>query len=393
MVSRNLLVLAPVFPDELDERIGGIFVKEQLKHIKDYFDCVYVIVPTTIWNEYLVKDHYDDYSWDNVKVYYPMTVNFPFPYVPKYLKNLWIHLETYEILKFIKSININFDLIHAHYTWYSGALAIELNKEFKAPVVITEHTSLTFNKAIREKDPAFVRSWMLCDGIIRVRRSDIPLFESVGIPSEKIYCIPNGYDDKKFIKLDTMKCRKELNLPLDKKIVLNVANLYDDVKGHKYLIDAMNIVSKHRSDVLCVIVGHGKLKNELEHQIKVSKLDEYVYLVGSKAHHEIPMWMNACDVFVLPSLNEGNPTVMFECLGCGKPFIGTTVGGMPEIIISEDYGSLVKPGDSKKLAEVILNGLNKEWCGARIQDYARKYTWEYISKNINNVYINILGRE
>ena len=63
---------------------------------------------------------------------------------------------------------------------------------------------------------------------------------------------------------------------------------------------------------------------------------DHVEFVGGKPHAEIPIWMNACDVFVLSSLSEGNPTVMFECVGCGKPFIGTKVGGIPEIIISDD---------------------------------------------------------
>ena len=71
--------------------------------------------------------------------------------------------------------------------------------------------------------------------------------------------------------------------------------------------------------------------------------------------------MNACDLFVLPSLNEGNPTVMFEALGCGKPFVGTKVGGVPEVIASDDYGLLVEPADPEDLAEKILVALDREW--------------------------------
>ena len=52
---------------------------------------------------------------------------------------------------------------------------------------------------------------------------------------------------------------------------------------------------------------------------------ESITLIGGRPHHEIPLWIGACDAFVLPSLMEGNPTVMFECLGAGRPFIGTRV--------------------------------------------------------------------
>lgn len=51
--------------------------------------------------------------------------------------------------------------------------------------------------------------------------------------------------------------------------------------------------------------------------------------LGGRPHPEIPMRMNACDIFMLPSLSEGNPTVLVECLGRGTPFMGTDVVGVP----------------------------------------------------------------
>ena len=73
-------------------------------------------------------------------------------------------------------------------------------------------------------------------------------------------------------------------------------------------------------------------------------------------------------------MGEGNPTVMFECLGCGKPFIGTKVGGIPEIIVSDDYGLLCEPANSEDLAEKILIALDKEWDEEKIRNYAKQFT-------------------
>ena len=101
--------------------------------------------------------------------------------------------------------------------------------------------------------------------------------------------------------------------------------------------------------------------------------------------------MNACDVFVLPSLNEGNPTVMFESLGCGRPFVGTTVGGVPEIIPSDSYGYLVEPAHSHDLAEKILTTLEKEWDSVMIAEYADRYTWTAIIKSILQIYGEVLS--
>jgi glycosyltransferase involved in cell wall biosynthesis len=82
---------------------------------------------------------------------------------------------------------------------------------------------------------------------------------------------------------------------------------------------------------------------------------------------------------------------MFECLGCGKPFIGTTVGGEPEIITSEDYGLLSEPANPKELAEKVLIALDKEWDNENIRNYAEEFTWEDIAKEILKVYTKVLG--
>lgn len=382
MKFRNLLILTPDFPDEFNKQIGGIFVKEQTNYLKNYFERVYVISPTSIWREYLFKNHSENYSWDNVQVYYPMYINFQFPYIGKHMKRLWIYLEKEAILKIIKIEKINPDLIHAHYTLPSGAIAVELKKECEVPVIITEHTSITLHKALKKKDPYYIQTWKKCDGIIRVNKKDIPLLKKF---NDNTVNIPNGFDNEKFYCMDQEKCRAKLNLPLDKKIIITVGNLAV-VKGYDYSIEAMARVIKRRKDILYIIVGSGQLKDKLQKKIYESNLQDYVKLIGFVPHDELPTLVNACDLFVLPSLSEGNPTVMFECLGCGKPFIGTKVGGEPEIIISEDYGFLVEPANSNELAEKILVALDKNWNMECILDYAKQFTWNKISEQIVEVY-------
>ena len=103
-----------------------------------------------------------------------------------------------------------------------------------------------------------------------------------------------------------------------------------------------------------------------------------------KPHNEIPIWMNACDVFVLPSLNEGNPTVLVECLGCGRPFVGTRVGGVPEIITSDDFGLLCEPANPNDLANRIIVALDKEWDNNKIREYSEQFIWDNIAEQIHS---------
>lgn len=203
--------------------------------------------------------------------------------------------------------------------------------------------------------------------------------------SNKLVVIPNGYDSAFFFPRDTDECRAMLGVPVNKKVIFNISNLID-IKGHKYLIEAIGNIAKTRSDVYCIIAGKGYLLETLEQQIKDSKLEDYIKLVGWIPDDEIPIYINTSDFFVLPSLGEGNPIVMFEAIGCGKPFIGTKVGGVPEIIASEDYGLLCEPASSEALEKTIMLALNKNWDTFKIKEYAESFTWKNIAKTTKSIY-------
>ena len=135
----------------------------------------------------------------------------------------------------------------------------------------------------------------------------------------------------------------------------------------------MEKIVKRNNDILLYIIGRGSLKSKLESKIEAMNLTNNVFLAGSnKPMDEIPIWFNACDVFVLPSLSEGNPTVMFEALGCGKPFVGTDVGGIPEVIINSNLDYLVEPRDVSSLSNAVSKALDKTWDIGFILNYARK---------------------
>jgi len=388
MKTGNLLIITGSYPNEDNSYIGGIFIKDQIKELKHFFNHIYVISPTAIGINLLRKTEISDYSYDNISVHFPKYINCPIFWY--FGRKFWVHLEGRAVNSLLIKLDIKFDIIHAHFTWPSGATSVKIKQKYNKPLIITEHSSITFNKAIKNADSIFINAWGNANHIIRIRAGDVGLFERVGIEPNKISSIPNGYDDNFFHKMDMYECRTKLILPDDKKIIINVGNFYSDVKGHKHLIDAISFLTKNRQDVLCIIVGSGSLGKNLEEQVRSLGLTDYIKFVGAKNHDEIPFWINACDLFVLPSLNEGNPTVMFEALGCGKPFIGTRVGGVPEVITSDDYGLLVEPANPEDLAEKILIALDRKWDEKKILDHAAQYTWENVAIQIMNVYEQVL---
>ncbi|KKG83987.1 glycosyltransferase [Methanosarcina mazei] len=386
MRSNNLLVIANNFPNEDNSYVAGIFVKEQIKYLKNYFQTVYVISPVPYGMESLRKTTYRDYQYENVKVFFPKYFNVLFFYTR--LRSIWVYFEIKAMLEVIEREGIDFDLIHAHFTWPSGAVAIELKTFFNVPVAITSHSNITFYKELKRKNSNYISIWKKSDAIIRVSKKDIPLFINSGVNSNKIYHIVNGYDPTKYFSIAKEKARELLNLPQGIEIILNISRLYR-IKGQDYLVKAMAEVIKNRSNCRCYIGGNGPERDKLKDQISELGLQDYVHLIGFVPDDKMCLWINACDIFVLPSLNETNPTVMFECLGCGKPFVGTKVGGVPEIITSDDYGLLAEPGDTQDLAEKIKIALDKSWDERQILKYVEQYKWENIAAQIATVYDEI----
>jgi teichuronic acid biosynthesis glycosyltransferase TuaC len=387
MRSDSLLIISNNFPNADNSYVAEIFVKEQIKYLKKYFQTIYVISPVAYGMERLRKTTYKDYQYDNVKVFFPKYFNVPFFYT--HLRSIWVYLEAKAMLKLIKREEIDFDLIHAHFTWPSGAVAVELKKKFQVPVVITEHTHITLYKELETKNKQYIDTLKLCDAIIRVNKKDIPLIVNHGIPAQKVFNVGNGFDPLKFKSIPKDEARHKLGLKNDLNIIFNVGRLYEE-KGQKYLIDAINEVVKNRKDVLCIIGGSGPLKDKLQTQINNLKLEKYVKLIGFIPDEALPFWMNACDIFVFPSLSESFGVVLIEAMACSKPIVATYNGGSEEIINSEDYGFLVNPKNTTDLAEKIEVALEKDWNHQQIDEYAKQFTWANISPKIRDIYQKVI---
>jgi glycosyltransferase involved in cell wall biosynthesis len=293
--------------------------------------------------------------------------------------------------KTINEKKIPCDIIHAHFTWPQGYAGARIKEKTGLPLVVTAHGydiySLPFKDEEWKKNIEYVLN--RADHVITVSQNNLSCIKKLDVTTP-VTVIPNGFGKDLFTCRNVSGCREALGLPLDKKILLTVGGL-EPVKGQKYLVEAVKKIVRERKDILCVIIGDGSESRALKKLVRSFDLENYIMLAGGKPHNEIPLWMNACDLFVLPSLNEGNPTVMFEALGCGKPFIGTTVGGIPEVITSDRFGLLVKPGDPNELADTILKALDSAWNREEILHYSEQFTWENIVKEILCVYTKVSG--
>ena len=152
------------------------------------------------------------------------------------------------------------------------------------------------------------------------------------------------------------------------------------------MIQAVNELIEQYPNLTCYIAGDGEERDTLQNLISNNNLEKHCKLLGFLSNEELPVWLNASDLFVLPSLAEGNPTVMFEALGCGKPFIGTNVGGIPDVINSDDYGYICNPDSVSELVDIIKKGIDKDWDSNKIHVYSRQFTWDNISNKLVKIY-------
>jgi len=337
----------------------------------------------------------------------------------KALRKLGVEVEVYnispareyphiisDIVKLYKrTIGLSFKLIKSHKEWdivhiqASGPLggfipaisATFLKKFFKFPLIVTFHYS---NTPLFAKKHKHILSFVLRSSdvfIVVSSRQKSAILKVVKKYDEKIIVVPNGYNPGRLPGIPKDETRKMLGLDPNDRVLLNVALLLEK-KGQRYLIDAMDIIAnKHnRRDVRCFIIGEGPLKEKLQEQINRLGLQNHVKLLGYVPDDQLALWMNAADLFVLPSLSESFGIVQIEAMAVGTPVVATYNGGSEEIIISEDYGLLCPPADPECLAEKILIALEKEWDREKIRKYAEQFKWENIAKKTLGVYQKVL---
>src|SRR5947208_2559731 len=130
------------------------------------------------------------------------------------------------------------------------------------------------------------------------------------------------------------------------------------------LIRACGLLTEGGKPLQCEIIGEGPLENELRAQIEQLDLQNRAALSGAKPQREVRQHFAAASVFVLPSVvdPEGGidnlPTVIMEAMATGLPVISTNIGGIPEMVVENETGFLVQPGDAAALAGAIEKLIN-----------------------------------
>ena len=130
-------------------------------------------------------------------------------------------------------------------------------------------------------------------------------------------------------------------------------------KGFEQLIDACAELGRRGVDVICEIIGDGPLRENLQEKINKLSLSSRVTLLGSLSQGGVFEKLQAGDIFALPSVTDRQgasdvfPTVIMEAMSAARPVVSTRLAGIPELVVHEETGFLVRPGDMIALVEAL----------------------------------------
>jgi glycosyltransferase involved in cell wall biosynthesis len=214
------------------------------------------------------------------------------------------------------------------------------------------------------------------------------------IEASKVRIVPNGVDTEKFKPTETQAARRQFGLG-NEPCVLFVGNLIPR-KGLSFLLEAAKKIVKENSDTKFLIVGEGPLKTALTMSLESADLSGNFKLLGNLKEDALPDIYNCADVFVLPSIQEGQGIVLLEAQASGKPVVAFDVGGVDEAVRNGETGLLVKRGSSEELAEALLSLLaDKTWrqkMGANGRGFvSENFTWDISAQKMLKVYHEALA--
>jgi glycosyltransferase involved in cell wall biosynthesis len=220
-----------------------------------------------------------------------------------------------------------------------------------------------------------------------VRRS---VERRIGGAKEQFVVIPFGVEINRFghaVNLPGAALGLQEGLP----VIGTVCRLVEPKKGLRFLLEALAHLERETGKPVCqlLIVGEGPAEEALRSLSEQLGIASRVVFSGMR--RDIPQLLSLMEIFVLPSLYEGFGIAILEAMAAGKPVVASTVGGIPEFVVSGESGLLVPPGDSVALAAAIRQLLARperaKAMGCRGQEHVRKhYSIESVVRQHEQLY-------
>jgi len=298
-------------------------------------------------------------------------------------------LSVWKLAKILKCEKV--DILHCqrHQATVYGSIAAKLAK---TPVVLAHVHGLNRSKKNRRKlINSIVLRWI--NKIIAVGqavRLNV-LNNNPVVRPEQVMCLNNSIDFARFAEISVSKqqAREDVGVKEDAFVFGTVGRLAP-TKGLSFLIKAFIKVKKQVPNSELVLIGEGRIRDELRTQAVEAGVGDSVHFLGYRT--DVEKLLPAMDVFVMASVAEGMPGALLEAMAAGVPCIVTRAGGLPEVLNNGEFGTLVAAEDADALAEAMIkSAAQPERNRPEITEKAKRrildeYSHDVIIQRLENIY-------
>jgi glycosyltransferase involved in cell wall biosynthesis len=391
MTPLRLLVISSGFPNEDGTVTLSVFVKQQIDALRKQLSEISVIAPYPYNNSLTARltrlppsRSVTDYSYDNVRVFFPRYIDAPWPVLDRLRGDVWHWLAR----RVIRRHALRFDIIHAHFTYPGGYVARMLARDASKPYVVTVHeNSDWFNEELKAEKPRLLDVWRDASCVLtvnQVARAELLRF------NRTVISVGNGYPDGQFQLGARGAARARLCMQADATILLCVAD-YTERKNQELVIRALAKLKNRGAHAYLVGRERGSLA-ELHRLSKNLGVSDRVHLVGPVPNEALGDYYVAADLLLLPSRSESFGVVQIEAMACGLPIVATATDGSREVIRTDQVGLIVETlDDAGEFAAAIEDALSRNWNRERIADYARRFSISSLADRVLDCYSNSIG--
>lgn len=389
----KILSVCHFFPNRVRPH-SGIFVKERLKSVAMRENVnLSVVAPVPSFPSMNLIPKYQGLETleqretiDGLEVFHPR-----YFMIPKFFKSLDAKFFESSFTRFLEENPAcsKSDIFDFHWTYPDAIGGLESARKFGKKTVVT----VRGNEALYYFDKSKMRKVLQqrlseFDHVIAVS-SDLQrkIMSEYNVQPSKISVIPNGIDSGKFYLIDRDESLRICDRGISRQFILTVSRLSGE-KGLEFLLKAFSDLN--RPDLDLIIIGDGPLKKQLTAMCQSHNIADRVIFKGEMRHDKLLAWYNAADLFCLPSLREGCPNVVIEALACGTPVVASNVGGIPDLVTSDNCGYLVPPADSEALSKALERALAADWNSKVIASVGSARSWEQVAESVIDVFERIL---
>lgn len=327
----NILIITPDYPNR--DKVHYPFVKQIVDEFARQGHQCFVIAPYSITKNkkfYPAKENDGD-----VMVYRPNYLSFSDFKIcgikpSDYLRRRAVNRAT-------RWLSVKPDVVYCHF-WESGVDAYTFARKNHIPLFVASGESSIANIIDPKEVSLELRDYV--SGVICVSTKNKEESISLGLTTEeKCFVKPNAVNSDLFKKLDKTECRQKLGLPQDAFIV-SFVGAFIERKGVLRVAEAIKQI-KYEPVYSCFI-GRGAQDPDCEH----------ILHKGGLRHEEIPVYLNASDAFVLPTLAEGCCNAIVEAMSCGLPIVSSNLPFNWDVLDSTN-SIMVDPNNIDEIKEAI----------------------------------------